>query len=64
MTQVARNLTDDFDGFLQGKRFLIMDRDNKYCQSFIDIMKDSGVNSIRTPAKSPNCNAYAERFIR
>jgi transposase len=28
--QVARNLTDAFDGFLLGKRYLILDRDGKY----------------------------------
>jgi transposase InsO family protein len=64
MTQVARNLTDCDDGFLNRKRFLIIDRDSKYCQSFIDIIKDAGVRPIRCPAKAPNYNAYAERFVR
>ena len=30
MRQVARNLIDDFDGFLRGKRFLIHDRTPHY----------------------------------
>ena len=30
MMQVGRNLTDPFDGFLRGKRFLILDRDKKF----------------------------------
>ncbi len=64
ITQVARNLTDCDDGFLNGKRFLIIDRDTKYCQSFIDIIKDAGIRPIRCPAKAPNCNAYVERFVR
>ena len=34
MTQVARNLSDAFDGFLRGKRYLILDRDTKFCPAF------------------------------
>ena len=64
MIQVARNLTDCDDGFLQGKRFLIIDRDSKYCQGFIDTIKDSGIRPVRCPAKAPNCNAFAEHFVR
>jgi hypothetical protein len=58
------NITFNFDGFLLGKRFMITDRDSKYCQGFIKIIRDSGVRPIRTPPKAPNCNAYAERFVR
>lgn len=64
MSQVARNLTDDVDSFLNGKCFLIIDRDGKYCDRFLDIIRDAGVRPIRCPAKAPNCNAYAERFVR
>ena len=64
MKQVARNLTDPIDGFLLGQRFMIIDRDSKYCQGFIDIIKDAGTKPVRCPAKAPNCNAYAERFVR
>ncbi|MHC4944162.1 MAG: integrase core domain-containing protein [Planctomycetota bacterium] len=64
LKQVARNLTDSYDGFLLGHRFLIIDRDGKYCPEFIDIIKDAGVRPVRCPAKAPNCNAYAERFVR
>lgn len=64
LTQVARNLTADCDGFLQGKRLLIIDSDRKFCEKFLDIIKDSGVRPIRCPAKAPNCNAYAERFVK
>ena len=34
MKQIARNLTDAEDGFLNGKRYLIMDRDNKFSEAF------------------------------
>jgi hypothetical protein len=39
MKQVARNLTDSFDGFLLGSRCLIMDRDSKFCESFRSILE-------------------------
>ena len=35
LKQMAKNLTDSFDALLEGKRFLIIDRDKKYCQRFI-----------------------------
>ena len=38
MMQVGRNLTDPFDGFLLGKRFLIMDRDPKYTKEFRELL--------------------------
>jgi putative transposase len=64
MTQIARNLTDVSDGFLCGKRFLILDRDTKYCDGFRSILVREGIQLIRLPPKSPNLNAFAERFVR
>ena len=64
MEQVARNLTDGFDGFLQGPRYLLMDRDTKYCEAFRGILEQAGVNCVRLPARSPNLNAHIERFMR
>jgi transposase InsO family protein len=64
MKQVAKNLTDPIDGFLLGHRFLIIDRDGKYCPAFKDLIKDAGTRPVLCPAKAPNCNAFAERFVR
>jgi transposase InsO family protein len=64
MMQIGRNLTDPFDGFLTDKRYLILDRDSKFSQAFRDLLDDSGVEVVRLPARSPNLNAYAERFVR
>ena len=64
MEQVARNLTDVFDGFLRNARHLIHDRDPLYTRAFAEILKSSGVQPIRLPPRSPNLNAYAERFVR
>jgi transposase InsO family protein len=64
MMQIERNLTDSVDGFLADTRYLILDRDSKYCSGFLDLLKDSGIAVVRLPPRSPNLNAYAERFVR
>ena len=64
MKQVARNLTDAEDGFLHSKRYVLMDRDNKFCAAFRDILKGEAVDSVRLPPQSPNLNAHLERFMR
>jgi putative transposase len=63
MKQVARNLTDAVDGFLCGKRYFIHDRDSFFTDAFRRILLDFGVKPLRLPARSPNLNSYAERFI-
>src|SRR5450759_4596207 len=64
MTQIARNLTDPNDGFLRGKRYLILDRDTKYSDAFRSVLVREGIQVVRLPARSPNLNAFAERFVR
>ena len=64
MKQIGRNLTDPFDGFLAGMRYIILDRDPLYTDEFRGLLKQAGVKVIRLPARSPNLNAYAERFVR
>ncbi len=64
MQQVARNLTDGFDGFLRQKRYLIHDRASVFTYDFRELLKASGVQALRLPPRSPNLNAYCERFIR
>jgi transposase InsO family protein len=64
MSQVARNLTDSVDGLLMGKRYLIHDRDPLFTDDFLRTLRDAGVESVRLPARSPNLNAHAERFVR
>ncbi|MFT5429680.1 MAG: putative transposase [Myxococcota bacterium] len=63
MTQIARNLTDCDDGFLRGIRYLILDRDPLYTKAFRAMLKDAGVTPLLLPARSPNLNAHAERFV-
>ena len=64
MEQMARNLTDPVDGCLRLARYLIHDRDPLYTRGFGEILEGGGVQPIRLPPKSPNLNAYAERFVR
>ena len=64
MCQIARNLTMAEWGFLSDIRYLIHDRDSKFCLSFREILKAAGVKPIRLPPKSPNLNAHAERWVR
>jgi transposase InsO family protein len=64
MKQVARNVTMDEWEFLDNCRYLIHDRDTKYCQSFRDIVKSGDVRTLQLPARSPNLNAFAERWVK
>ena len=64
MKQVGRNVTDAYDGFLLSIRYLILDRDRIHTDAFRDLLKNAGVNPVRLPPRSPNLNAYAERFVR
>ncbi len=63
MLQIARNETMAYWGFLDGKKYLIHDRDSKYCPAFLRIIKDSGVDLVKLPKRSPNLNCYAERWV-
>ena len=63
MMQMARNLTDVTDGFLLGKRYLLMDRDAKFSEEFRSILKQSGTESVRLPPRSPNLSPHIERFM-
>ena len=62
MKQIARNLTDTMDGFLNWKEQLLMDRDANFSSAFRTMLAQSGVNPVRLPPKSPNLNAQLERF--
>ena len=64
MQQCARQLTDHFDGFLLGKHYLLHDRDSKFTEAFDQYLKDSGVEPLVLPPRSPNLNAHCERFVR
>jgi transposase InsO family protein len=64
MAQLARNLVDAVDGFLIHHRVLICDRDTKFSDQFRRVLEQAGVRIVLTPPRAPNCNAFAERFVR
>ena len=63
MDQIGRNLTDSMDGILNGKRYLIHDRDPLFTGEFLDTIASVGVASVKLPPRSPNLNAYAEGCV-
>ena len=63
MKQVARNLTAAGDGLCLGVTHLLVDRDPLFTEEFRRMLLDSGVKVLRLPARSPNLNAYAERYV-
>ena len=64
VVQQARQLGWQVQDGLLPVRFLIHDRDTKFCQGFDTVFKSEGVDIILTPYRGPNANAVAERWIR
>jgi putative transposase len=64
VTQQARNVAGDIvdDGI--DVKFVLRDRDTKYVSSFDTVFAGGGAQVLRTPFRTPNANAYAERFVR
>jgi putative transposase len=62
--QVARNLTAADEGFLEGKRYVLMDRDTKFSTAFRGLLKGAGAEPVLLPPRSPNLNGHLERFHR
>jgi putative transposase len=50
-------------GGLRGKRYLLMDRDALFTAEFRRTVEAAGVKAVRLPPRSPNLNAFAERFV-
>ena len=64
MKQMTRNAIMEGYGVLQDCRYLQHDRDTKYTQSFRAIIASGRVEPLVMPVRSPNLNAYAERWVR
>src|SRR6516225_5711607 len=64
MEQVVRNASMQDSGYLNGCRYLLHDRDQKFCREFRETLAAGGVQCLPLPARSPNLNAYAERWVR
>jgi len=64
MEQMARNATDESWGHLERRRYALHDRDTKFCAKFRATLASGGIRPIQLPARSPNLNAFAERWVR
>jgi hypothetical protein len=53
MNQIGRNLTDAVDGLLNGKRYLIHDRDPLFTAEFLSLLGEAGVASVKLPPLLP-----------
>ncbi len=64
VAQQARNflMHVDFNGLPADQ--LIRDRDGKFAPAFDRVLRSSGVDVKPLPVRSPNLNAYAERFVQ
>src|SRR5882757_9437187 len=64
MSQAARNATFEESGYLNGCRYVLHDRDARFCADFRDTLAAGGVKCLALPPRSPNLNAFAERWVR
>jgi putative transposase len=64
MKQIARNATMEDCGALRDRRYLLHDRDTKFTRSFRAIIASGRIKPLALPARSPNLNAHAERWVR
>lgn len=64
MEQIARNAVDEDSGYLNRHRYVLHDRDTKFCTEFRRTLKAGGVKCLRLPRRSPNLNAFVERWVR
>jgi transposase InsO family protein len=63
VAQQARNLIMQLGDGERRFRFLLHDRDSKFCFDFDTVFRSEGMRIIRTPVQAPNANAHAERWV-
>src|SRR5215831_7639744 len=61
---MARNAVDDTSGALRPCRYVLHDRDTKFCSAFGDVLASEGLYCLKLPPRRPNLNAFAERWVR
>ena len=64
VAQQARNVAGDLDDAGIEVKFVLRDRDTKYVRNFDAVFLGGGAEIIKTPYRTPNANAHAERFVR
>jgi len=63
MTQMARNAVDDTCGGVRQCRYMLHDRDTKFCRTCDEVLASDGIRCRRLPPRSPNlCGALGTIF--
>ena len=62
--QIGHSATQETRGYLHPCRYVLHDRDTKFCSSFQSALAGRGVKTNPLPARSLNLNAFAERWVR
>jgi hypothetical protein len=64
MARIARNFTDGVDGFFNGKRYLIHDRDPLYKGDFLNRLAGTGIESVKLPVGSQNSvTSFSQQLV-
>ena len=61
--QQARNLLMDLGDHAADFRFLVRDRAGQFTKGFDAVLSGAGMEVVKIPPRSPQANAYAERFV-
>jgi putative transposase len=61
--QQIRNLLMDLDDRAADFRFLVRDRAGQFTKAFDAVLAGAGIQAVKIPPRSPQANAYAERFV-
>ncbi len=65
VTQQARQFTWTLSENSQNEMaYLIHDRDTKFTHAFDTVFQTEGIAPVRTPFRTPQANAFAERWVR
>jgi len=62
--QQVRNLLMDLGERAARFRFLIRDRAGQFTEAFGAVLAGAGIEVVMIPPRSPQANAYAERWVR
>jgi hypothetical protein len=61
---MARNAVDVTSGGLSRCRYVLHDRDAKFCTAFDELLASQRIQSLKLPPRCPNLNAFGERWVR